>query len=525
MGVPARPQAEGSRRGVGVPARPQAEGSRRRVGVPARPQAEGSRRGVGVPARPQAESSRSGVADTGLNRLPRQAALGSMELGFLRLSVAALMVAGVFAFVVSIARTPLVVLLAGSSYLFTALVGHVTFALNVWLLSSIALMWTLLGVWLGLPLPPRWTAVGLGLAWAGATLLAASPLAGIGSPVMADYVPVLLTPLFVAGLVSFGGGIGLVAAAYLKGVAGARRGVSGLPVEAGLAGISAVVLLAALATFPLSIVRWGTVDIASAVWDGGHLLQAVNASAMVACWVLLGPPLSPRQKGLVRLGCVGFLLSLTVVGVVQFSAIPWASLASLFWSGVGIPVVMAWLILSFNLVRELRGGERPAHLPFLLISLAMFAAGGLISLTGLASDTRVTAHYHGTVGAVTMAFMGLAYAVLPRFGIDLAWKKLSRFEPYLYGGGLLMIIVGLFWAGEAGATRKTFESMSANPALIVPAALFGLGAVATVAGGVVFVCGIGTSLLRGAEPGAERDRTSGWTAAVAPVQARLPYQR
>jgi hypothetical protein len=192
---------------------------------------------------------------------------------------------------------------------------------------------------------------------------------------------------------------------------------------------------------------------------------------------------------------VGGALGIGTVLLVHLSTVRWEEVADFFWAGTGLPVVVTWLVVVAGLLARGRGDSiRSSGGPCLPFSLLLFAAGGLIALPGMGNDTRITAHYHGVVGAVTMIFMGQAYQLLPRLGLPLAWGGVARIQPYLYGGGLLLLVAGLYLAAEDGATRKTFEAISRGE--LTPASvLFGLGALATVAGGVAFVSSMGLSLL------------------------------
>ncbi|MDP6421164.1 MAG: hypothetical protein QF672_07515, partial [SAR202 cluster bacterium] len=98
----------------------------------------------------------------------------------------------------------------------------------------------------------------------------------------------------------------------------------------------------------------------------------------------------------------------------------------------------------------------------------------------------------------TVAFMGVAYWLLPSLKLKLCLPRLARLQPLLYGGGLLMLIAGLFWASNYGGQRKASEAFAQHSNVVGPMGLFGLGALLAVAGGVSFVLGMGVSLLTGA---------------------------
>jgi heme/copper-type cytochrome/quinol oxidase subunit 1 len=132
----------------------------------------------------------------------------------------------------------------------------------------------------------------------------------------------------------------------------------------------------------------------------------------------------------------------------------------------------------------------------LLWSLLLFGAGGLIGLAINGSNVKIPAHYHGAIVGVTLAFMGLAYHLLPRMGYARPSPRLAALQPALYGAGQLAHVIGLVWSGGYGVQRKVagadqvlrgFEQVAAM-------GLMGLGGLAAVAGGILFIVIVGRSL-------------------------------
>ncbi|MBI4213381.1 MAG: hypothetical protein HY534_03660 [Chloroflexi bacterium] len=425
--------------------------------------------------------------------LEEHPALGLVALGWLSLAVLALVLSGTFVVLVAAARTPLVEFLAGHAYLYVALVAHVTFALNIWLLSFVAALWVIVAARMGHALPVRPARLGLLSSWSGALLLAAVPLVGQGQPILADYVPTLIHPLFFLGYGAYFAGLGLSAVLFLFAM---RRHTGPVPVEARALEVSAASYLLAVASYAAVVARGDAVDFASQVWGGGHLLQVGNGAALVgAWWIMLDAP--PRWADrLVRTSFGSVAASLLAVGLYSFFAVSWDLLTPLFWAGLAVPLVTAWLVVAWTVLRQSVAGtiQRGSTGP-LVFSLALFSLGGLIALTGMDNDTRVTAHYHGVVGAVTLIFMALTFRFCASLGIAGAWRRVARWQPAGYGMGLLLLVAGMFWAGSLGATRKTFELMPDHPALLAAGALIGLGAMVTLIAGGAFLLSVGPALL------------------------------
>jgi heme/copper-type cytochrome/quinol oxidase subunit 1 len=104
------------------------------------------------------------------------------------------------------------------------------------------------------------------------------------------------------------------------------------------------------------------------------------------------------------------------------------------------------------------------------------------------------------VGAVTLAYMGLAPSLLQFAGRRVWSERLARWQPYLYGLGLLGLMAGLHWAGGHGAPRKTFGFRWADAQALVAMNVMGLGSLLAILGGLAFVLNVGIPLVRATRP-------------------------
>ena len=103
---------------------------------------------------------------------------------------------------------------------------------------------------------------------------------------------------------------------------------------------------------------------------------------------------------------------------------------------------------------------------------------------------RITGHFHATVvGGTTLAFMGLTYYVIP-----LIWRRdfvlpgVARLQPWLFGIGILMVSIGMSFAGSLGVPRRDWDI---EPAGVFDAAhiflgFMGIGAIIAVIGLLIF---------------------------------------
>ncbi|MGE5793167.1 MAG: cbb3-type cytochrome c oxidase subunit I [Bacteroidota bacterium] len=342
--------------------------------------------------------------------------------------------------------------------------------------------------------------------------ISAAPFLGGGQPVMSNYVPVLDEPLFLAGLVVFGVGFGLVTLRALAAPARVGRALGG--VDAQRFGVNAAAVSAAIA---LAAFAWSWLALPDRLggqryyellfWGGGHVLQFTWTLLMLVAWLWLATlaglrlALGPRVAALL----FGVALAAVFATPAIYLAWPVTSLEhrSLFtWLmrfGGGLAILPIGLALVVGLARAGRASAdaRPLRAA-LWASLALFAAGGAIGFMIKGSDVRVPAHYHGSIVGVTLALMGLAYALAPRLGLGRPSPRLATVQPLLYGGGQLLHILGLVWSGGYGVQRKVAGSAQVlrTTEEVIGMGVMGIGGLIAVIGGVLFVVVIARAMLR-----------------------------
>jgi hypothetical protein len=439
--------------------------------------------------------------------------------GWLGLAVGSLVVAGLFAAVAAFARTPVVYRLFSAGAFQLALVGHVTFAFTVWFVAFAGALWVYVAWRANLALSARWSWAGLSVATTGTALLAVPAFTGGGRPYLSDYVPAIDHRLFWAGLALTGLGVGVQAVAYLAAYGRGRRparwagGPRGADVPEALAmAVGALAMLLALGVAALSLARLQDevpfgYRLRALFWGPGHLLQFLHVSGTMAAWLVaaaVAVGVAPPPRRVVRACVWGLLPFLLATAALYLAYAPEALLRNhlvtigTFW-GLGAGAVPVGLMLGAAWRRLGRPDRLPWGSPVFsgaALSLLLFATGGILGVVGFNQDTRVPAHYHGMVGAVTLAYMGLAPLLLEISGRRLWSARVARWQPYLYGLGLVGIMAGMHWAGGHGAPRKTFGFTWANAQALVAMNLMGLGSLLAILGGLAFVLNVGIPLVR-----------------------------
>lgn len=424
---------------------------------------------------------------------------GTLARNWLLLGVAALGLSGVFSILLVLSRTPgMAGLFPVADFFRTALVVHVDLSVLVWFIAFGGVFWTLAcsarAAWLG--------KAALALAALGTALLCAAPFVERAVPVMANYVPVLDGPVFLSGLGLLAGAVVLVVArailfaaplrARLDGPAALRLGLTAGAFSAGVALFAFIWSWRALPTGLDPRTYYEVL-----FWGGGHVLQFTWTLLLLVAWLWLADAIGARLPLSPRVVLVLFALALLLVLATPIVYLAWDVTSvehrrALTWmmrlgGGLAILPIALALLIGLSDARGLHARQRPLRAA-LVMSLLLFAAGGVIGFAISGANVKIPAHYHGCIVGITLAFMGVTYELLPRFGYRAPTSRLALWQPYIYGIGQLMHIGGLVWSGGYGVQRKVAgaEQVLGNIQQVAGMGLMGLGGLVAVAGGLLF---------------------------------------
>ena len=369
----------------------------------------------------------------------------------------------------------------------------------VWFVAFAGALWSLAGDARALGLGRA----ALALCAAGTAAITVAPLAGNAVPVLANYIPVIDNAVFLGGLGALGAGVALaIVRTFLAAGTGAALLDGSDALRWGIVG-SAVATAVALAAF-----GWSWMEVSPHLerkayfellfWGGGHVLQFTWTLLMLVAWLWLAGALGLRPALSPRVTLFIFTIALASVFVTPaiYLAHPVASVEHhklqtwlmRFGGGLAIPPILLALLFSMRRLPALEARSRPVF-GALAASIGLFAAGGLIGFAISGPNVKIPAHYHGCIVGVTLAFMGLAYHLLPRLGYSAPRSRLAAWQPWLYGGGQLAHIVGLVWSGGYGVERKVAGAAQVlrTPQEVAGMALMGLGGLVAILGGLAFV--------------------------------------
>lgn len=424
-----------------------------------------------------------------------------LSAGWLTLGIAALVAAGLLAILLVMARTPYIKdIFPWNNFFKTAMVVHVDLSVLMWFLPCAGIIWSYNSTDRHLKL--GWLA--LCLAALGTAVVVVSPFVGSGDPLMNNYFPVIESPVFLTGMILFGIGFTLLVIRSLSltssplgslndGTAGLRIGIY----TASIASIAAVgALIWAYLAIPDSV--QGRDYYETLFWGSGHVLQFTHTLLMLVVWLWLASESGLRLSMSPRLTSIIFGLGLVMIFVTPYiylsqdimsveSAVWFTRLMTAGGGLAALPFGLA-VVVGLFVAGTPSAEDRALHIT-LIYSLLLFGVGGVLGFLIQESSTLITAHYHGSNGAITVAFMGLCYLLLPKLGFDKPQMRLANIQVHAFGLGQLLHVLGLAWAGGYGMRRKIAgEGQSLdNIQQTAGMALMGFGGLIAVIGGVLFL--------------------------------------
>ena len=420
----------------------------------------------------------------------------ALARAWLWLGLMALIGSGLLAILLVLSRTPGIQDVFPLKDMFrAALVVHVDLSVAIWFMAFAAVIWSALGrdgvAWLG------WG--GFALAAVGTAVMTVSPFLPGADPVLNNYIPVLQQNVFYASLWLCGAGFSLTVLRAL--LTTWPRPAFGAPLQLGafLGAVAGFLALAAFFWSWLIVPRDAEIEpklyFEVLFWGGGHTLQFQHALLMVVAWLWIGahlgqtPVMSPRVLSVMFLVAAFPLLAVPLI----YLAVPPGSLphVELFvklmrWGHPYMgPLILSGLVVLWG-ARKLP--PHPAK-SALLASFTLFGLGGVLGYLIQGANVVIPAHYHGSTVGVTLAFMGLAYVLLPALGFEKAEGRMAIWQPYVYGAGQMIHVLGLAWSGGYGVQRKVAGAEQALVTLPqkIGMGMMGLGGLIAVIGGIMFV--------------------------------------
>jgi len=468
--------------------------------------------------------------------------------------VVALLIAGILALGVVLTRWQEVHLLPADLF-YQVLTGHGINALIFWIIFfEIAVLYfassTLLRTRLA---APRWAWLGFILMVVGAVMNNVAVFQGNSSVMMTSYAPMQAEPHFYLGLILFAVGALIATFVFFGTLVIAKddqtyEGSIPLVTFGALtAAIIAVFTIACGAIILVPSFLWSIgyinhIDAAMyrVIWWGlGHSSQQINVAAHVSIWYLIAGVIFGARPMSEKVSRFAFLLYIFFLQLASAHHILVDPGISSEWKVFNTSYAMYLAVLAsmihgltvpgavevaqrgkgytkglFEWLRKAPWGN-PVFSGFFL-SLILF--GFIGGITGVVMGTEqinliihntiyVPAHFHATVvTGTTLTFMALTYLLIPvlfRRALFLPW--VAKMQPYVFAGGMTLMILFMLGAGTLGVSRRHWDMDFTGAALsfeypgtaYMMMAVGAIGGVLGVVGGAMYLIVTVGSLLFG----------------------------
>ncbi|CAG0957544.1 hypothetical protein RHDC4_00486 [Rhodocyclaceae bacterium] len=416
----------------------------------------------------------------------------NLARAWLWLGLLALIGSGLLAILLVFSRTPGIQdVFPLKDFFRSALIVHVDLSVAVWFMAFGAVLWSAAG-----------SSAGAGLGWAafwiaaaGTLVMTVSPFFPDAHPLLNNYIPVLQQPVFYASLWICGAGFSLVLLRTLFTAWPARPFAEPLRLGIFLGAVAGTVSMAAFFwSWYVLPAGEGQAHFEMLFWGGGHALQFQHAYLMAVAWLWIAAHLGVQPAASPRVLALFFWMAavpLLAVPAIYAAGGPETAQHMIYFAKLmewGHPWMAPLILVSLAGLWKLRGVSHPAKSAF-VASFVLFATGGILGYMIRGVNVVIPAHYHGAIVGVTLAFMGLAFVLLPQLGFRAVEGKLARWQPYIYGFGQLMHVLGLAWSGGYGVQRKVAgaEQMLTTLPQKIGMGMMGLGGLIAIIGGLLFV--------------------------------------
>ena len=461
------------------------------------------------------------------------------------LAVVCLLIGGIGALLLGLTRWPAVHLLDATWY-YRVLTLHGINMLIFWIIfMEMAILYFAATTLLNSRLASAKTGwIAFLMMLTGAVLVDWQILAGNSDVLMTSYAPLNGGPIFYLGIILFAVGALIGVGLFFATLYVAKRdktysgSVPLVVFGATAAAVIAVVTLLHGAIVMIPTFLWSAGITSSApdagwyrlVWWGlGHQSQQINVCAMVSCWYLLATltiGAKPLNQAVCRTAFVLYILFINLASAHHLLVDPGVNAAWKIWntSYAMYLAVLASMIHGFTVPASVEVAMRkkgfdkglfgwlfaapwknPGFSAFFLSLLIFGFIGGITGVTLgtqqiniIAHNTlRIPGHFHATVvGGTTLAFMGLAYYVVPLiFRREYPARALARIQPYVFAGGITLMAIAMSFAGSYGVPRRHWDVEFAgaqfqhqfDPSATLMLGLTGIGATLAFVGLLIFV--------------------------------------
>jgi hypothetical protein len=336
----------------------------------------------------------------------------------------------------------------------------------------------------------------------GILLIISSAFLKKSQPVLSNYIPILTHPIFFTGISMLA--LSIIYDYLYSSRFKSKEAYIKLPLQAifGLKCTAISFILCAISTL-LSIFSTSTIlPIQSyyelIFWGPGHLLQICSQIGMLSvCIILIFKIIGycPINIIINKIIFISLIIScligtlLPIFGTNSYIYIYGSTILMKF--GICPFIVIFLIIFLYKITTIKKKLINNLYFNGFISSVFLTLFGYILGFCINKQNTLIPAHYHATIGGVSIAFMSASFWLCEVFGIknNKKFEKLTKLQPICFCLGQFIFVLGFSFAGIHGALRKTFGSEQILHSLTetVSLTMMGIGGITAIISGILFL--------------------------------------
>lgn len=408
---------------------------------------------------------------------------------------------GILAFILSIARIPIIHnYFSDPDFFRRGLVVHVNFGFLIWLSSFGVGIFSLLN-------NNSKKTLSFFISILGIILLGISWLFIKGQAILSNYIPMIDDPIFFLGIFLFTTGIFLSFFDYRSFI---NVGHSFLPkISISFIKVFAISYIIAyelgilsFLTTPNSLPSKEYYEIL--FWGSGHIFVFAIEALKISLWFAILKLVFKQEfkyNSFLKLIAILYLIiplsSLLLVQHNTFSSNYRNFFTEIMRWGIFpfVSLIILYIVIytiKWLKVYKIDNKREYIHLISVYLSIFMTIFGFLLGSFIRSSNTMIPAHYHASIGAITLTLMSFSFVFLEyqNWNVTLFEKnKIYYYQPIIYAIGQTIFASGFAIAGINGQGRKLYGSEQQVKGLLdyIGLSLVGIGGIIAVFAGILFI--------------------------------------
>ncbi|MFN3604577.1 MAG: hypothetical protein ACK4UJ_07685 [Leptonema sp. (in: bacteria)] len=426
----------------------------------------------------------------------------SISKNWFYISILSLAFSGLLAFFISIARIPIIHNhFSDPTFFKKGLIVHVNFGFLIWLSSFGMAIYSLL-------IKDSRRTLSFFISLMGIAILAFSWLFIDGEVILSNYIPMIDHPLFFLGIFLFTTGIFL---SFFDANALFTTNHNRLP-NISITFIK-IFAIAYIIAYELGILAFFTTPndfppkeyYEILFWGSGHIFVFSIEALKISLWFAVLYSVFKKEfkfKIFLKIIAIAYLMiPLSSLLVTQYD--PYSSPYRSYFTEIMkwgifpfVSIIIVYIFfetIQYLKVIKINNKVQSIQLLSLYLSIFMTIFGFILGSLIRGSNTMIPAHYHASIGAVTLTLMSFTILLFEYYNLNIQKVfnkyKIYTYQPILYAIGQTIFATGFALASINGQGRKLYGNEQQVKGLLdyIGLSLVGIGGILAIVAGILFI--------------------------------------